>query len=72
MPINDFLGKCGCGKPARYTVGNEEYACNKYMRCPEPGTAVPISEVLADPNHPYYKEVEEVLRKLKSGELTLS
>ena len=28
-----LVGLCGCGEPARYMVGGDEYACNKYMRC---------------------------------------
>jgi hypothetical protein len=66
------LPKCGCGRTGRYTVSETEVACNKYMRCPEPGEAVSIPEVLADPSHPYHKELKEVLEKIKSGELTLS
>jgi hypothetical protein len=38
-PTPDYLttdsapGPCGCDKPVRYMVGDNEYACNKYMRC---------------------------------------
>jgi hypothetical protein len=29
MPI------CGCGKEGRYEMRDGNYACNKYIRCPE-------------------------------------
>lgn len=33
---DNLLGKCGCGKPARYSNHNNlsEGSCNKYSRCP--------------------------------------
>jgi hypothetical protein len=68
----DKLPKCGCGKPGRYLVLENVYACNKYMRCPEPGEAVSMSEIMADPNHPWHNEVKEILAKIDSGELQLS
>lgn len=27
--------KCGCGRAARYMVHGGEFACNKYLRCPD-------------------------------------
>jgi hypothetical protein len=36
----ELIGKCGCGKPNRYQVPNNQLACNKHLRCPTYDEAV--------------------------------
>lgn len=64
---------CGCGKPTRYMVGENTFACNKYFRCS--GTYKPEEQfdnfrrVVRDSDR--YRKLKEMLSMADSVEKLL-